>query len=684
VRTRQKPGERHPASTKLTEMPSALASGNDSLASGTDAKSERLKYRPDIDGLRAVAVLSVLMCHIGMPHMAGGFVGVDVFFVISGYLISAIVFGEIAAKRFSVSGFYQRRIRRIFPALFGMLLVFSIFAFVYFFPLDFVNYSSSLLSATASASNFWFARHSGYFDAQLSNPLLHTWSLAVEEQFYIVFPIFLVLVRRFFPRRLVGAVVALFAASLIASVIAVHYDRNTAFYMPYTRAWELLLGTMLSLRLFPRMGSAGLRNGAAFAGAAMILYPVLSYNAGTPFPGLAALLPCVGAALIIGAGESGGSLVGTMLSWRVAVFIGLISYSLYLWHWPVIILVQRGLLLSKQTTVPDWFARLVPAYRYVSVFRYDQVVETVLSLILAVLSWRFIERPFRSGRLRMTGKPLFTLAGVVVGLFVVFCLTGIFTGGLKGRFPAESVRLEAYDDYRVMDKPMREGTCFITNIYTFEQYDRGLCLQPKQGERNYLLLGDSHAAMIWMALSQALPGTNVMQATTGGCKPFVHSAQLPDCVKMMDFIFNDFLPQHSVDELMLEADWQAKGLGGLTDTVQWAKQNHVPVMVIGPVPQYDAPLPELEAYAVAWHRPDLASHHLLGEPRELDAQMQALAENEWHVPYVSLYRAICPNGSCAEYADAAHTIPLMFDTNHLSTAGSVTVVDQLRDEGEVK
>src|SRR5262249_41261265 len=195
-----------------------------------------LEYRADIDGLRAVAVLSVLGYHTGFSKVSGGFVGVDVFFVISGYLISSIVFSEIAASRFSVIGFYERRVRRIFPALFGMLAVSSVFAVVYLLPIELVAYCKSMMAAAASMSNLYFWQHSGYFDSPTSQPLLHTWSLAVEEQFYICFPLFLVVVRKFFPQRLRASVVLLFFCSLVASIIVVSHNAETAFYMPYTRA----------------------------------------------------------------------------------------------------------------------------------------------------------------------------------------------------------------------------------------------------------------------------------------------------------------------------------------------------------------------------------------------------------------------------------------------------------------
>ena len=188
-----------------------------------------------------------------------------------------------------------------------MLAVFSVFAVIYLLPAELVAYGKSMLAATASASNFYFWRHSGYFDSPTSYPLLHTWSLAVEEQFYISFPIFLVLVRKFFPTRLRLSVIILFCASLVASAVVVSQNRETAFYMPYTRAWELLLGTILSLQMFPGLQRAWQRNLATFAGMGLIGFSTLHYTEGMLFPGLSALAPCVGSALIIGAGESGSS-----------------------------------------------------------------------------------------------------------------------------------------------------------------------------------------------------------------------------------------------------------------------------------------------------------------------------------------------------------------------------------------
>jgi peptidoglycan/LPS O-acetylase OafA/YrhL len=635
-----------------------------------------LKYRADIDGLRAVAVLSVLAFHIGLRGVQGGFVGVDVFFVISGYLISSIVFSEIAESRYSVIGFYESRIRRIFPALFAMLAVLSVFAVIYLLPAELVAYGKSMLAATASASNFYFWRHSGYFDSPTSYPLLHTWSLAVEEQFYILFPLFLLMVRKFFPTRLRLSVIILFFASLVASAIFVSRSSETAFYMPYTRAWELLLGTILSLGMFPHL-RAWQRNLATLGGIGLIVFSVLIYTETTLFPGLSALAPCVGSALIIGAGESGSSLIGKILSWRPVVFIGLISYSLYLWHWPVIVLQQMGVFVGASAITSHRLAVLLPTHRL------DMLVEVVLSMVLAILSWRFVERPFRSGPLRLSGRPLFALTGAVVIVLMGFSSWTVFAKGFEGRFPADA--LEVASVHQDSDEIVRTG-CFITSDYHFENYNYGMCLHADDSgkKNNYLLLGDSHSAMLWSALSLALPNANVMQASTFNCAPLLRPAPHPDCEKMTAYIFQNYLPSHTIQGLFMVGRWSDTQLTDLTRTIDWAKGHNIPVTVFGPVPEYDGPLPRLLAYSIAWNKRNFASQHRVNSIGAIDAKMQSMAANVWHVRYISLYQELCGVEGCIEYADPAHKIPIMDDDNHLNQFGANLVVRRLVAEGKLQ
>jgi peptidoglycan/LPS O-acetylase OafA/YrhL len=633
-----------------------------------------LLYRPDIDGLRAVAILSVLAFHLRPWRVPGGFVGVDVFFVISGYLISTIVFAEIASGRFSIVGFYERRVRRIFPALFVMLILVTAVISYFLLPSELVDYSKSVIAAATSTSNFYFWRHSGYFDAPFSKPLLHTWSLAVEEQFYILFPIFLVIARRFFPQRLKHAVVILFFASLTASVVAVSYSANAAFYMPYTRAWELLLGTVVALGFFPRIRFTPARNAASLMGMAMIGYSALRYDSQTPFPGLAALLPCVGSALILGAGESGSTLVGKALSWRPIVFIGLISYSLYLWHWPVIILNDLGLSVNFSEWLPHRGAFLHVVQKS------NDIMQILAWFVLATLSWRYVERPFRGYPRRIERRPLFAFSAAVLAALLLSAGALIYQRGFPSRFPNRAVQVASF--LSLGDKTLGQlGECVITEDNRVNVFEESLCMPTAPDKQTYLLLGDSHARALWDGLKSSLPGYNLPVAAAWGCSPSVHPDGDPLCRQVMDFVFHKYLVSHPIQGLLVEARWNATDLRGVDEIVAWAKPRGINVVVFGPVAEYDAPLPRLLAYSIAWNRPDLAQRHRLSYPPVRDAEMRDLAANNWHVSYVSLYQAICESGRCLEYADENDAIPLLSDGDHLSKDGSRLLVRRLAGLG---
>lgn len=641
-----------------------------------------MKYRPDIDGLRCVAILSVLAFHLTPAHVPGGFVGVDVFFVISGYLISTILFSEISQASFSVLGFYERRVRRIFPALFCMLIVVSAAASFLLLPGEFVDYAKSAMAATLSSSNFYFWRHSNYFDSAASYPLLNTWSLAVEEQFYILFPIFLVIVRRFFPRRLKLGVVALFLASLAASAVIVHRNEAAAYYMPYTRAWELLLGTIISLWRLPRFKSAWLRQAAALAGIGMIGYAAFLYTAATPFPGLAALVPCAGAALIIVAGESGASLVGQLLSARPIVFIGLISYSLYLWHWPLIVLNNLGLSVNFSGYVPPMLAA------YLSSQTTNKAAEILLSFALAILSWRYVERPFRAYPRRLGRRPLFALAAASAAVLLLCSGAIVYARGFQGRFPERAVQVASV--LFVHDSEMLRGSeidghlgkCDITASNHSSVFSRGNCLEEIPGKDTYLLLGDSHAGALWDGLQAAMPNANLLLAEVWDCRPSLRPERNSLCGQMMDFVFQKYLPAHPVKALLLEARWTSASLNGVGEIVRWARARGLTVIVFGPVLEYDAPLPRLLAYAITWNRPNLVRQHRAAYSRAMDSWMQELAQRSWHVCYESLYNATCQGGQCVEYADRQRGIPLMDDGEHLNQDGSRLLVHRMMESGQ--
>ncbi len=354
------------------------------------------------------------------------------------------------------------------------------------------------------------------------------------------------------------------------------------------------------------MSSPWVRNLATLAGLAMIVYAVRYYTPATVFPGLAAALPCLGAVLIIGAGESGSSLVGAVLSWRPVVFIGLISYSLYLWHWPVIVSCAMGLLIN-----PAHLSTLgLPAVFTIN--RLYRGTQAGVSIVLAVLSWKFVEKPFRTGSLRLSGRPLFATAAGVMVVFAAFSLSARLAGGYESRFSPQAVNLASYlDSGRVIGNPTRRGICFMTPEQRFKDFNQDVCLHQETGKANYLLLGDSHAAYLWPGLSANLAGANIMQATAANCDSFLHPFGLGDCAKLMRFIYQDYLPAHPVQGLLFQLRWERVDLSRLAETIDWARARGIPVIILGPSPEYDSPLPRLEAYAVTFNQPNRLNDHAI-------------------------------------------------------------------------
>jgi peptidoglycan/LPS O-acetylase OafA/YrhL len=358
-----------PAAVAVPEADMTPASG----------RSRAPAYRPDIDGLRALAVIAVILFHSRIPGFGGGYVGVDVFFVISGYLITQLleVSREESTRR-TLGAFYLRRMRRILPALLATCLVTAIVAVTLFSPDELINVGKYLAATPVLLSNVatWTER-SGYFEPDIQQlPLTHLWSISVEEHFYLIYPILLVAISRYrLPyRRLTLLVVA--AASLALCVWASHHKPAANYFFAPTRAWELLLGATLAIGRTPRIGHRFATEGLAVASLLGIAIVVHLYTEETPYPGTAAMLPCLATAALLATGSSPRpALVNRMLSWPPLVFVGLISYSLYLWHQPLLVFVNY--------------------YRVAPLTPAATAVPLVATLLLAAASWRFIERPVR-------------------------------------------------------------------------------------------------------------------------------------------------------------------------------------------------------------------------------------------------------------------------------------------------
>lgn len=450
-----------------------------------------LKYRPDIDGLRAIAVLSVVMFHAGVQAFSGGFCGVDIFFMISGYLITSIIEKEICLGNFSIVTFYERRVRRILPAFFAVAVFSSIMAFVLMLPNDFESYSKSLIASALSGSNILFWRESGYFDSSSElKPLLHTWSLGIEEQFYIILPIFLLAIPRKSKWHLGWCITLIALVSFAASVWGTEHKPDATFYLAPTRAWELSLGALLALNVIPAIHHQYLREIVALSGWVLIAFGVMMLTPDSTFPGINALLPCVGAALIIHAGSGGQSAVGRLLSWRPFLLIGLISYSLYLWYWPLLV-------FAKYYAVRP----LTP-------------IETMIVLLLAVAvsiaSWHFVERPFRKRKKMISRRAVF-VGGIAITLVAAaFGFAVLLAEGWPSRFSDDVLKLAN----GALDQSASSMGCMEKNRLWSDSGE--FCfIGQKESDPSFIVLGDSHADAL-------MPGVDLVARKRG--KKGVHAA----------------------------------------------------------------------------------------------------------------------------------------------------------------
>ncbi len=453
-----------------------------------------MKYRADIDGLRALAVLPVVLYHAGFSAFPGGFVGVDIFFVISGYLITKIIHDEISQGRFTLIGFYERRARRILPALFAVLTFTIVGALLLLFPNDLSEFGKSVAATATFSSNILFWLDSGYFDAAADTKLLlHTWSLAVEEQFYILFPLILMLIARYAQNRLTQMLWLGVAASFALSVWGVTNMPDATFYLAPTRAWELLIGSLAAIGAISLPPQRWLRETAGIAGFFLIAGSVFFLNSQQPFPGYNALYPCFGALLIILSGQDGmKSTAGTLLSTRPIVFVGLISYSLYLWHWPLIVLLKYWS-IDTLTDTQEWAI-------------------VGLSFILAWLSWRYVEKPFRGTNPVFSRKNIFKYGAAVSVLFAGLGITTNLTQGFSAIFPTELTDIVSYSS---PNNP-RQKECLALMS---KGPDEACIYGAKDALPDTVLWGDSHADALIYTLGEHAEknGTSLYFYGSSGC-----------------------------------------------------------------------------------------------------------------------------------------------------------------------
>lgn len=506
-----------------------------------------IPYRADVDGLRAVAVLPVVLYHAGFG-CPGGFVGVDVFFVISGFLIGSLVVAEIRAGVFRMADFWERRVRRILPALLVVVLAtYAVSAFL-MVPQQFKDFGKSVLAQPLLLANVVFWRQTGYFDTSAElQPLLHTWSLAVEEQFYLLFPLVMMAAMKAGLRFARFCVVAFLVLSLAWCLHATHRYPSAAFYLIFSRLWELDLGVLLALLparpVRPRLDSA-----LSWLGLAMILGAVFGFSVNTPFPGAAALAPCLGAALLIRSNTAARTGAGRLLGAAPLVRIGKISYSLYLWHWPAIVFTKLWLLDGN--------------------FALPLAGAVAASFALAALSYRFVETPFRAKRLLPDRRGLFAAAAVAGALLAGLGAATYRSGGFPGRMP-EEVRLHERERSPYVSaqgiSQLRESGSLPLFGHPADAPD------PPAGE--LLLWGDSHAVSLLPLFDElgAAHRVSVHAAAQPEIGPFV-GAYTPrrrryapdDAERVLDYAL-----QHGIRHVVLAARWSIYGLGAPDGDRRW-------------------------------------------------------------------------------------------------------------------
>ncbi len=653
-------------------MTSAFAKASASAKATADKSADKdraANYRPDIDGLRAVAVAVVVVYHAFPLMLPGGFVGVDVFFVISGYLISRLILDALGKSRFSFAHFYARRMRRIFPALAVVLAAVSIAGWFVLYADDYQRLGRHVAAGAAFASNFVLWSESSYFDttAVELKPLLHLWSLGIEEQFYLVWPLLLVFAARW-RRGPLAMTLLVGTASFLVAIWTVRIDRTPAFYAPWTRFWELLAGATLACidadvelrNLLSRVTARPwVSNVLAIAGTLMIAAGVMLIHSTRVFPGLWVLLPVTGTFCLLVAGDE-AFINRRVLSLRPVVWVGLISYPLYLWHWP---------LLS--------FARLITTGPPRVLIRLGLVAASVE---LAWLTYRLIEWPIRFGTRRRTVVPI--LATSMVALFAFGLATNV-SGGFIDR------RINRDDAARIVDYYERMRRRGLHAAYRAEcdfmdwvterartELDSS-CTAPGQ-ERTYLLWGDSFAQALSLGLREQLPpGTALAQVATSACAAAVENFDMSvrdgRCEKANRYAMDAIRRLRPSLVILAQS-------GGHT-VIDWPKiaaralelgAGHV--LVAGPFPLWR---PGLPAIIGEHHLTDRVEYVRIGLDESLFANDRALAAKLSGLPnltYVSLLDHLCRDDACLGRIPGEGDLDLMaLDFGHLTPKGSTYV-----------
>jgi peptidoglycan/LPS O-acetylase OafA/YrhL len=610
------------------------------------------RYRPDIDGLRAIAVMLVVNFHAFPEAMPGGFIGVDIFFVISGFLITGIIARELDQRRFSLVGFYNRRIRRIFPALIVVLAATLVLGWLWMLPAAYAQLSADVFVSAAFFSNIALLLQSGYFDIESGKkPLLHLWSLGIEEQFYLCWPLILMLAARLRLSILAAAsVIAL--ASFALNVALIGSNPVATFYLPFTRAWELLAGGALACGWSRISQTAGASNWRASAGLLLIATAAAVLDTHRAFPGWWALLPVAGSVLLLSAPAAWGC--RHVLASRPLVWIGLISYPLYLWHWPL--LVFFGIVKFGPLTLNE------------------RELILLTSTVLAGLTYWLVELPFRFGR-----PSALRIAGLCAGMVVIAAAGGVVFagGGFDSRLPPE---IREMAEVRTDPSKWRVHECLL-------DLDREMSFADSCVDRDrrplLLIWGDSTAGSLIPGFrkAQQTHDFGIAQFTSSSCIPALNAdiADTPNCRAINDKVLS-LAGKIRPDIVLLHGTWE-KHLDNVAETVVALKKaTGARVVVLGAVPAWRRGLPTEVLRYFLLHHSLIPRRSTDGSPSDIyDAVMRARL-----VPlgaeFISASAALCNADGClTRIGDSAKDISTS-DQVHLTEKGAVFLVQSIIDQ----
>lgn len=614
------------------------------------------RHRRDIDGLRALAIVPILLLHCGVVKLRGGFIGVDIFFVISGYLITGILTRDITEGSFTLLRFYRHRIVRILPALSVMVAIVGVLGCAVLLPNQLRDLGRSMAATSVFGSNVYFYLTTDYFAASSdTKPFIHTWSLAVEEQFYLLYPLLLLALRHLSRRHLATVLACIGGASFALGAWLVGRSPSAAFYLLPPRAWELSLGGLAALGAVPAVTSARLR--AALCGAAIVVIGAscVIVSGGWPFPVPFALPAALGTLVLLAYGETGPT--ARLLSLAPVRAIGLLSYSLYLWHRPIITLYQIAYGATISTT--------------------GTLVLIGTSVIVATLSYALVERPairrWRSG----TGLWPHAIAVAVLACGAVAGLMIAAHADTIRPLPPTLRRLAGFIGYDTTPAGRRQFSqdrCFT--LPTGRPFEPA-CLLLSPDKRNIVLLGDSHAAQLSQALHTVLPDAQIVQATAAGCRPLLKGRGLPSCRAVMDRAFREVDFSH-VSVVLLAARWLDFEQPQLLETIHYLRAHHVRVVVQGPMVEYDADLPMLMVQGALANDPGRAARFRRPERLMLDKQMQNIVTASG-ARYFSVRALECHESVCR--LSTADGTPIHFDTSHLTEPAALDLVRALVSSG---